>query len=182
MAKGADTLIEALAVSNRMGRPFRVKFVGAGRHRDELIQLARRSGVAEQIQFIGTRTRTEIKDLLDAADLFIIPSRTEGMPRALLEAMARALPCVTTDVGGILEVIASEDTVPANDPTALASKVYEVVSTKGRLAEMSRRNLDTARRFSFDLLQRLHLDLQAKLQDCTRVWQSRGRAIRQGRT
>jgi glycosyltransferase involved in cell wall biosynthesis len=170
MAKGADILIEALAILARLGRPIKVTFVGTGKHRSELVRLAQRRGVSGQIQFIGASTRGELKELLDNAGLFLMPSRTEGMPRALLEAMGRALPCVTTNVGGMPEVLSSQDMIPPNDPAALAAKLMEVLSTPDRLAEMSRRNLETAKRFGLDVLLKRHLAFQSSLQKCTIAW------------
>ena len=62
-----------------------------------------------------------VTEQLDAADVFVLPSRQEGLPRAMIEAMARSLPCVGSDVGGISELI-PDWVVPPNDPQALALK------------------------------------------------------------
>ena len=72
-----------------------------------------------------------------SATVFVMPSRTEGLPRAMIEAMTRALPCVGTRVGGIPELLADEDLVDPEDAQGLANKIREVVTNPTRLSEMS---------------------------------------------
>jgi glycosyltransferase involved in cell wall biosynthesis len=86
-----------------------------------------------------------VRSELDAADLFALPSRQEGLPRAMVEAMARALPCVGSTVGGIPELLLAEDLVPPGDARALARKIREMLTTPGRMTRMSARNLEKAR-------------------------------------
>lgn len=74
---------------------------------------AGRLGVADRVTFVGTvPAGAAVRAHLDAADLVVVPSRTEGLPRALIEAMARGLPAVGTTVGGIPELLADVDLVP----------------------------------------------------------------------
>ena len=77
--------------------------IGEGRYRGELQQLA--TGLGVDTHFTSQLKRAEVMTQLDRADLFVLASRTEGLPRALLEAMARGLPCVATRVGGIPELL-----------------------------------------------------------------------------
>ncbi|GAB3976194.1 glycosyltransferase family 4 protein [Plantactinospora veratri] len=80
--------------------------LGDGRYRPRLERLATDLGVRRQVHFTGTiSAATEVRRQLDAADLFVMPSRTEGLPKALIEAMARGLPAVATSVGGIPELL-----------------------------------------------------------------------------
>ena len=65
-----------------------------------------------------------------------------------------------------------EDMTPPNDPAALALRIIEVLSTRGRMAEMSRRNLETARQFRLDILQQRHLEFQSTLYQRTNTWRS----------
>jgi glycosyltransferase involved in cell wall biosynthesis len=169
-------LIDSLARLARQGHPMRATFVGEGRHKAELVQQVARVGLAEYVAFVGENTRGKLLERLDRADLFVMASRTEGMPRALLEAMARALPCVTTSVGGMPEVVAQADMVPPQDPRALATKLMEVLSTATRLSEMSRRNLNTARTFGSELLRQRHRQFHLQLKLRTSEWHNAQRA------
>jgi glycosyltransferase involved in cell wall biosynthesis len=151
--KGIDTLIEALARMRAANRPLRLVHVGTGRYRPYLEELADRRGVAHLVTFTGSVPAGEpVRQQLDAADLFVMPSRTEGLPRALIEAMARALPAVASTVGGIPELLPTEDLVPPDDPDALATAITRLVTDPERMARGSARNLARARDFSAEAL------------------------------
>ncbi|MFI7069450.1 glycosyltransferase [Micromonospora sediminicola] len=147
--KGIDTLISALALMPAEGPSARLVHVGVGAYRTCLEQLAARLGVADRVSFTGPLPDTEaVRRTLDSADLFVMPSRTEGLPRALIEAMARALPAVGSTAGGIPELLAPDCLVPPDDPAALAATITAMLAAPDRLAEASARNLGRARDFS----------------------------------
>ena len=104
--KGHDLLIEAVAALKVRGLTTELRLVGDGRRQPDLRVLADRLGVERDVVFVGhVKERDRIHALLDASDLFVMPSRTEGMPRALIEAMARGIPCIGSDAGGIPELL-----------------------------------------------------------------------------
>ena len=104
--KGYETAIEALA---RLGDPEpRLLVIGRGPEQEVLEATARRAGVAERVEFLGKKSREEVGDYLAAADAFLFPTeRDEAAPLVPLEAMATALPVLTTTVGGGAELIES---------------------------------------------------------------------------
>ncbi|SCG78676.1 glycosyltransferase [Micromonospora humi] len=147
--KGVDTLIDAVGLLTRAGFPVRVVHVGTGRYRAHLEHLAVRRGIIDRFTFAGWVPTTEgLQARLDAADLFVMPSRTEGLPRALLEAMARGLPAIASAVGGIPELLPADDLVPPNDPPRLAEAIRRMVSDPARMALSSARNVTRARCYS----------------------------------
>ncbi|MEU8022938.1 glycosyltransferase family 4 protein [Micromonospora haikouensis] len=147
--KGIDTLVKAMTRLATMGCPVRLTHIGAGRFQSHLDELARRSGVANRVTFHGWCPPGRLlHQQLDAGDLFIMPSRTEGLPRALVEAMARALPALGTRVGGIPELLAPEDLVQPGDPLALAVAIADMLADPARMTAASARNLARARGFS----------------------------------
>ena len=85
---------------------------------------------------------------LDQADVFVLASRTEGLPSAMIEAMARGLACVGTRVGGIPELLPAEASVPPNDPSALADALARAAADPEHRSAMQHRNLERARAFS----------------------------------
>lgn len=152
--KGPDVMLEAVARCVGQGLPVALTMVGDGGYRGMLEARAAELGLGEQVRFTGNLPAgAAVREQLDAADLFVLPSRTEGLPRAVVEAMARGLPCVATPVGGIPELLAAEDLAPVGDAAALAEKMLEVTHEPGRLAAMSARNLARARDFEASVLQ-----------------------------
>ncbi|MDP3920511.1 MAG: glycosyltransferase [Candidatus Omnitrophota bacterium] len=136
--KGHGTLLEAaksLAVKHDR---FHCVFVGDGPSRSHLEKQAAGLGLANRVTFAGMRQ--DVAPWLSAMDVFVQPSHQEGLPLAVLEAMAAGRPIVATRVGGIPEVIKDRHTgllVEPKDSNALATAVTEIVedhALAGRLA------------------------------------------------
>lgn len=153
MYKGFDVLIEATRLCMTRGLNLRLSLLGDGKYRAKLEEQVRSYGLESHVSFLGQMPAgAPVQALLDAVDIFILASRTEGLPRALIEAMARGLPCLGTQVGGIPELLAPEDLVPPNDPAALAIQLQEVAMNPDRRRAMSERNLTIARNYHSDIL------------------------------
>ena len=153
--KAADIAIEALALLRRRGQDVRLSIVGDGPLRPSLEAQAAQAGVAEHLEFVGQRsTPAEVRADLAAAELFLIPSRTEGLPRVLLEAQAQALPAIGSSVGGIPELIPAEYLVPPGDAAALARVWGALAADPAALSAASARNLALARDYADDVLDR----------------------------
>jgi glycosyltransferase involved in cell wall biosynthesis len=158
MYKGPDVLLHAAQICSKRGLRLSLQFVGEGRHLEEMKQLAGSLGLAELVEFTGRLSAGErIFEALDSFDLFILPSRTEGVPRALLEAMARGCPCIGSDVGGIPELLEPEELFPVGNASSLAALIASVASDSERLARMSERNAEKSRLFAPELLNRKRL-------------------------
>jgi glycosyltransferase involved in cell wall biosynthesis len=149
LCKGTDVLIEALSQSVNGGMDVCLAVVGDGKYRHDLATQADRLGVGNRVEFTGAIPAGErVFAELDRSDLFILPSRSEGLPRAMIEAMARGLPCIGSAVGGIPELLVQEDLVPPGDASALANKIAEVGQSAARMEQMSQRCLLRAHQFS----------------------------------
>jgi glycosyltransferase involved in cell wall biosynthesis len=114
--KDYPTLLAAFAM---LGRG-RLLIAGSGPDEAEL-----RRSAPPGVEFLGTRT--DIPELMRAADAFVLSSVVEGLPMVLLEAAASGLPCVATDVGGVRETGVAV-VVPARDPPALAAGMQSVMN------------------------------------------------------
>jgi glycosyltransferase involved in cell wall biosynthesis len=168
--KGQDLLIAASQICLQKGLDLRVVLVGDGRYRRDLELQAARAGITNRVRFAGeVYPAAAVRDELDQADLFVLPSRTEGLPRALVEAMARALPCVGTSVGGVPELLHPEDLVEPGDARALASRMCEVASDDLRLTAMSSRNWLKARAYGETELAGKRKAFYTKLRYCHEV-------------
>jgi glycosyltransferase involved in cell wall biosynthesis len=154
MYKGLDVLLKAVQLVLRR-KDLQVVVIGDGKFRAELQRLAGSLGISGKVQFLGELpSGRAIREQLDRATVFALPSRTEGLPRALIEAMARALPCVGSRVGGIPELLSEDDMVPTEDYVGLAEKLVEVISDPARLSKMSQRNLERAQEYRPEVLDR----------------------------
>ncbi len=137
--KGHDVLFEALArlVAQRMD--FTLAVAGEGSRRGWLEQQALSRGLAPRVQFVGQLD--DVGGLLAAADAVLLPSRWEGLPLVLLEAMARGRPIVASAVGGVPDAI--EDgvhgtLVPPDDPEALAQALERLHRSADRAWRLGR--------------------------------------------
>jgi colanic acid/amylovoran biosynthesis glycosyltransferase len=120
-AKGQLILLRACDMLLSRGYSFRVRLVGAGPERTQLEEFAVQKGIPAV--FEGARNHDETRQLLGRADVFALASFAEGVPVALMEAMAMEVPCVSTFVAGIPELIRDGFEgllVPASSAEALA--------------------------------------------------------------
>jgi glycosyltransferase involved in cell wall biosynthesis len=148
MYKGPDSLLHAAALC-QSHLNFKLVMVGAGRYLPEMKTLAAKLSIADRVEFRGElSTGLSIFEFLDSIDLFVMPSRAEGLPRALVEAMSRGCPCIASSVGGIPELLETSDLVPPRSSEKLAKLILQVASDSNRLLAMSARNLTKAAQFN----------------------------------
>jgi len=134
--KGHEDLIRSLHL---LGNSAALTVVGDGTKKQALINLAQELSI--NVTFLGAITdRDELFGLLESSDLFVMPSHTEGMPRALLEAMAIGLPCIGTNVGGIPEVLEKCMLFSPSDPLSCAELINKLVVDIKVMQVQGRRN------------------------------------------
>lgn len=169
--KAPDVLIDAVAACVREGIDLKLILVGDGKHRSQLEARAISLGLGERVCFRGQLPAgAAVRSQLDQSDLFVLPSYQEGLPRAMIEAMARALPCIGSTVGGIPELLTNEDIVSPGDVTALAHKIREVVTNPERMAQMSDRNLKKAREYCEEILHQRRNSFYRYVKEKTEAW------------
>jgi L-malate glycosyltransferase len=150
--KGHDVLVEAAANVLLRFPDARFDIVGDGPERRRLVERTRALGIEHAFTFHGHRE--DVPACLAAADIFVLPSRSEACPNAVLEAMAAGLPIVASAVGGIVELIADNRTgllVPPDDPPALCRRICELMANPARgsqIGEAARAEVQS--RYSFD--------------------------------
>jgi glycosyltransferase involved in cell wall biosynthesis len=148
--KGHIDLVRAFkTVLLGAGRPVELHLLGDGPERGRLENEARILGLADHIKFPGYVPHgPELYAYLDQAQLYCLPSLTEGMGRGLIEAMARGLPCVGSAVGGVPEYLAEDCLFPSSNPEAMAQKILCVMHDPERLAQMSQVNIQATQAFT----------------------------------
>jgi glycosyltransferase involved in cell wall biosynthesis len=175
MYKGQDVLIDAVGICVREGLDLKLALLGDGKHRIELQSRAAAAGLDDRVQFLGLLPAGEpVRAQLDNADVFVLPSHTEGLPRAMIEAMARGLPCIGSAVGGIPELLPQEDLVPPKDARSLATKISDVVRDPWRMTKMSERNLGKSKQYGEEILKPRRLAFHRYVKRMTEEWKGSG--------
>lgn len=137
--KGVENLLKAVeAIEDSQ---LLCVLVGAGPLRETLEQQARQGGFMSRVHFAGQRPREEVVDWLNAADLLVLPSYSEGRPNVVLEAMACGRPVIASRVGGVPELVTDGVTgrlVAAGDSTELSAVIRDLMDSPDRLVAMGK--------------------------------------------
>ncbi len=150
-AKDFPILLRAVKIAREDGAPVRLALVGDGEMRDELSRMVRELGLEKAVNLMGRRV--DIERLLCGADAFVMSSKREGLPMALLEAMASGLPIAATRAGGIPEVVRDGQDgllVDCEDPVQLAGAIQRLChdgDLRTRLGKAARKSAEST--FSF---------------------------------
>lgn len=166
--KNLPRLLHALA---RVSAPVHTRIVGDGADRRALEQLSAELGLAG-VEFLGVQRGAEYRAQLEWAQAWVLPSDAEGMPIALLEAMAAGLPVVATDVTGTRELLGSDGLLVSPEPGALATGIDRLAADaalRDRLGQQAHRS---ARSRSWtdiaDRLDHLYADVLVRPQEAIR--------------
>jgi glycosyltransferase involved in cell wall biosynthesis len=127
--KGIDVLLRACAVLRSGGQNVQLNIVGEGLLKPNLIEQARSLGIEDDVRWHGSIAQAELPNWYRAADMLVLPSRSEGVPNVLLEATGCNTPWVATRVGGIPEIehLGSNQLVPSESPEALAAAIIRML-------------------------------------------------------
>lgn len=163
--KGLALLVEAAKLIALRGDipPERIKYLAAGTGplERELGEMVKRTGLGNRFVFAGFVE--DVRPLLAAADVFVLPSLREGFPVGLLEAMASGTPVIASAIDGVTESV--EDGVngvlfPPHDASALAGAITALFKDRSRAAELGRRGRETAeKKFGLDKMIKMHEEL-----------------------
>ncbi|WP_181917294.1 glycosyltransferase [Virgibacillus dokdonensis] len=149
--KGHKTAIRALSLINRKVN-VELHLLGSGDKR-RWIKFARKLGVEEKVVFHGVLpSGRPVLEWMDELDIYIMPSLTEGLPRALVEAMSRALPVIGANTGGIPELLELENLHSPKDHKELAKKIFDLITSKKILIVSSERNFNYSKRYCIEKL------------------------------
>jgi len=148
--KGHDIFVEAAAFLLQKAKNVFFAIAGSGPMFDELREKIKYFGLERYFHLVGYLP--DVRPFLNDLDVFVFPSRGEGFPLALLEALASGLPCIATQVGGIPEMLGENGglMVPPESPEALAEAMYEMLLPERR-NEYAMRSRTIAERFSIDV-------------------------------
>jgi glycosyltransferase involved in cell wall biosynthesis len=165
--KALDVLLRAFTSISAGVRSLRLVLVGDGPLRREHEQLARALSLQERVDFLGSRSRSEVVRLLRECELFVLPSRSEPFGIVVAEALACRKAVVASAVGGIPEIIEdgrSGVLVKPDDPDALARAVLELLADEGRRESLGRAGYERITAlFSYDAMGASYENLYSRL-------------------
>ncbi|MCI0363830.1 MAG: glycosyltransferase [Phycisphaerales bacterium] len=144
--KGFSDLIDACAILARQRWDFTCQIIGEGLLRDALQEQIERLDLGDRVHLSGPQPRHEVKNLMQRAAVIVAPcvlgsdGNRDSLPTVILEAMALGTPCISTDVGGIPEMIRDRDTgliVPQRDPQMLAEAIQQLLANEPLRVELA---------------------------------------------
>ena len=147
--KGQEYVIRAIAELKEKGKIFKYKLAGSGSN-EYLLNIAKRYNVTDQVEFCGVLSHDQVFNWLDEIDFYIQPSKQEGLPRAMIEAISRACPAAGSTAGGMGELVSDKYIFHK-------AKVKEIVSildnlTKEDMASEACANFETAKNYKKEVL------------------------------
>ena len=164
--KGHDVVIEVVKKLNDLGIDASVTFIGDGDLRPELEKMAEVLGVGTKVVFTGLLgSAMDVREKLLDADIFILPTKAEGLPRAVIEAMAVGLPCLSTPVNGIPELLEKEYMFDPMDSQGFTEKIIELLQNPEKMGQTSMRNINKAREYEETVLQQRRIEFYTKLKN-----------------
>lgn len=165
LRKGQDILIMAVAELIHQGMNVKLELIGDGEYRGRFEKLADEQGIKDKVVFDGLLTeKKDIVEKLKFANLFVMPTHSEGLPRCIIEAMAVGLPCIASDVDGIPELLDNECMIHEFDYHQYADVIGALLNDWERMVKISKENYNTAKKYKKSVLdnRRKHFYLELK--------------------
>lgn len=163
--KGLNFLIEAWRDVINVFSDARLLLLGNGPTMEDMKKLAMTLGIADSVEFCGRVS--QITDYLHATDVFVLPSLQEGMPNALLEAMACGLPVVATRIGGVVDIVKDGENgilVEAGDSKSLARGIIRLLNDREFAGHIASNAFQTIKNFySLDSIAPKYVELYKRL-------------------
>lgn len=169
--KGFNEIIEAISILKKKGVIVNAKFVGQDYHNGitQFMDLSRCLDVEKQIEFMGYLTRPELDDFLSSVDMFVMPTRAEGLPRVIIEAMAKGLPAISTPVSGNPELLDTHFLVKYEDVQTLANRIEELIIDKELYEKTSFENFNNSQKYEATVLERKRDAFYQKLEQIAKI-------------
>lgn len=151
--KGQEYVIRAMAQLKRKGdNRYHYYLIGTGKG-ERLHKIAQQLNIEDQVHFLGRKTIDEVFSWLDECDIYLQPSLTEGLPRSVVEAMSRALPCIGFHTGGIPELLEPQYVVKQKDVDGIVSKL-RLLENENEYKRVAEQNYKEAQNYDHEKLQK----------------------------
>lgn len=165
--KGHTTLIKAFETVCKNVSNVELYIVGDGDLLQQYKDLVRRKGLEGKVKFTGRlNSKDEIYNLLRSMNLMVLPTKMEGLPRTIIEAMACGLPCVSTPIAGIPELLNSKYLFNPDDDKGFAKEIIRLIDSPEELYEMSSKNIEKSHKYSKRILDQRRNKFYHDLANC----------------
>ncbi|QIY92593.1 glycosyltransferase [Chryseobacterium gallinarum] len=152
--KSPDIAIKCIKQLTEKGINVELTWLGKGIHIDNMRQMAKSLNLEDKVHFVGSVSSKRVNEYLKNSDIFLLLSKTEGLPRAMVEAMSVGLPCIGTNVGGIPELVNADFLVSVNDINATCERIEYLINNPSKYAQISKNNIDNSKEYYFDNLEK----------------------------
>ena len=162
-----NTLIKAFETVCKNVSNVELYIVGDGDLLQQYKDLVRRKGLEGKVKFTGRlNSKDEIYNLLRSMNLMVLPTKMEGLPRTIIEAMACGLPCVSTPIAGIPELLNSKYLFNPDDDKGFAKEIIRLIDSPEELYEMSSKNIEKSHKYSKRILDQRRNKFYHDLANC----------------
>lgn len=146
--KGQHILIQSISILKTKGYNIKLKLIGDGEKRIEFEKLASKLDVEEEVEFLGKISDPSIMNQeLISSDIFVLPTKMEGLPRVIIEALAVGMPVIASNVNGNCELVQDEFLVDDFDPESYSSKMELLINSINLYNKISSENFINAQNF-----------------------------------
>lgn len=154
--KGHEQMIQMLSNVNSRGLNVKVYFIGGGPENEinKLKNLASKYNVADKVYFLGYLSKAEIHKYLLDSDLYVMPTKAEGLPRVVIEAMSVGLPCISSKISGLPELLDEHFLTDYCDVESLSNRVVELLSTPSLYEKVSKDNYEKSKKYEASILEK----------------------------
>ena len=152
--KGESVLIRVVAKCRDKGYDVSAILIGDGSLKPKYEEMCNQLNIKEYVRFTGLLPSSDlVREKMKSANVFLYPTKAEGLPRGVIEAMAMGLPVLSTPVGGIPELIDSKYLFDPYNVDGFAEELCRLLDNPKELEEMSKRNLELSKQYRNDYLQ-----------------------------
>ncbi len=164
--KGQDILIRALKIIINDGYNVELNLIEDGKKRQEFERLSHELEIEKNVNFLGAiKDKQKIFDCLKESHLLVFPTESEGLPRTIIEAMAVGLPCISSPVDGIVELLNEKYLVENRTPEAYSQKIEELLNNWGNMIQAGNENYNKALKYEKSILDSRRQSFYKKLSD-----------------
>lgn len=151
--KGQEYVIRAIPILESLGYDVKYRLAGGkNRNQDDtyLADIAEHLGVTDKVEFVGALSKKDMSAFYESLDVYVQPSKQEGLPRAVIEAMATGCPCIGTNIAGIPELIQSELLFKKGSVDGVVAAVKRLMGMN--LSEIAKQNYITSTQYTYEIL------------------------------